>query len=100
MNNYNNNGISKSFLSPSPLLSYGGPRGLINSANLRDVKTKSFIQKLPNEVTLERNTTHKTEIKMPKGRGRNVSIVAFLIPTGKGNTGQVILKVIKSHDVI
>ena len=66
---------------------------------LSDVKTKSFTQKLPNEVTLERNTTHKTEIKMPKGRGRNVSVVAFLTPTGKENTeGQVILKSNQIHN--
>lgn len=64
---------------------------------LHDVKTKSYIPKLPNEL-LWKGRQQKTEIKMPRGRERNVSIVALLIPKGKGNPeGQELLKVIKNH---
>lgn len=42
----------------------------------------------------------KQKSKCQKAEEEMFQIVAFLTPTGKGNTGQVILKVIKSHDVI
>lgn len=65
---------------------------------LHDVKTKSHIQKLPNEVILEGNTTQKAEIKMPRGRENNIPIIA-LISKAKGNPrGPGILEVNKNHN--
>lgn len=45
---------------------------------------------------LWKGTPKKTEIKMPRGREKNVSVVTLLTPKGKGNPeGQQMLKVIK-----
>jgi hypothetical protein len=54
---------------------------------------------LANEVTLERNTTQKTEIKIPRGSERTVSIVALLLCKAKGNPELGTLKVLKNYNV-
>lgn len=49
---------------------------------------------------LWKGTLRKTLNKMPRGREKNVSIVAFLTPKGKGNPEtQELLKVIKSKNI-
>jgi hypothetical protein len=48
---------------------------------------------------LERNTTQKTEIKIPRGSERTVSIVALLLCKAKGNPELGTLKVLKNYNV-
>lgn len=62
---------------------------------LHDVKPNHISQS--NLIRLLwKGTTQKTEIKMPRGREKNLSIVAFLTPKSEGNPeGWGILKAIR-----